>query len=98
MNKNTTIKLIKSHANNLKKRGVTGMYLFGSVARNQETHRSDIDLFFDYDQDGHFSLFNVMEIQEYVEEILGEKTDVIPRGSLHRRIRKGVIEEALRIF
>ena len=68
------------------------------MARDQEKSHSDIDLFFDYVQDGHFSLFDVMDIQEYVEEILGKKADVIPRNSLHRRIRKDVIENALRIF
>lgn len=77
---------------------MTGMYLFGSVARNQETPRSDIDFFFDYNQDGHFSLFDLMDVQEYVQKILGTKADVIPRDSLHRRIRNDVIEEALRIF
>ncbi len=98
MDCNTAIEIIEKHAGTLKLRGVTSMYLFGSTSRNAGTQNSDVDLFFDYRQDGHFSLFDVMEIQEYVESILGANADVIPRNSLHRRIKKKVIEEARRIF
>ena len=40
----------------------------------------------------------MMDIHEYVEQILDAKADVIPRNSLHRRIRDEVVEEAFQIF
>jgi hypothetical protein len=89
---------LRKHAAELKKRGVTGLYIFGSTARGEETQASDIDLFFDYRQDGHFSLFDMMDIHEYVEKVLRAKADVVPRNSLHRRIRDKVIAEAVQVF
>ncbi len=90
--------ILREHADALKNRGVTGMYLFGSVARGEQTPTSDIDIFFDYRQDGHFSLFEMMDIHEYVEGILQAKADVVPRNSLHRRIKDKVVKSAIKVF
>lgn len=98
MDKHRAMELLKEHAPELRRRGVTGLYLFGSTARDEQTASSDIDLFFDYEQDGHFSVFEMMDIHEYVEGILRTKADVVPRNSLHRRIRDRIVEEAVRVF
>ena len=98
MQRERAIEILRTHAGELKRRGVTGLYLFGSVARGEARPESDIDLFFDYRQDGHFSLFEVMDLHDYVESLLQTKADVIPRNSLHRRIREKVIGEATKVF
>jgi predicted nucleotidyltransferase len=98
MDRNTTIGLLRRHADELRKRGVTGMYLFGSMARGDAKEQSDVDIFFDYKQDGHFSLFDVMDIQEFVETVLNTKADVIPRSCLHRYLRDAAVEDAIQIF
>ena len=98
MQRSKAISVLQQHANELRKRGVEGMYLFGSMARGEEELSSDIDIFFDYVQDGHFSMFDIMDVHQYVEDVLGAKADVVPRNSLHRRIKDKVIKEAIRIF
>ena len=98
MNKAEAITRLCEHAAELERRGVTGMYLFGSTARDEQGAASDVDVFFDYRQDGHFSLFDVMDVHEFVEHVLQVKADVVPRKSLHRRIRDQVVREAIRIF
>ncbi|MEQ9642581.1 MAG: nucleotidyltransferase domain-containing protein [Alphaproteobacteria bacterium] len=89
---------LREHAAELRTRGVTGMYLFGSTARDEAHAGSDVDIFYDYRQDGHFSLFDIMDIRAYVEDVLQTKADVVPRKSLHRRIKDRVVSEATRIF
>ena len=98
MEKSRAIEILRAHADELKRRGVTGLYLFGSTARGDASSDSDVDVFFDYHQDGHFSLFDVMDIHVYVETVLETKADVIPRNSLHRRIRARIVSEATKVF
>ena len=98
MDRDQTIAKIRQHADEFRKRGVTGMYLFGSLARGEAGAGSDVDIFFDYEQDGHFSLFDIMDVHEHVEKILSAKADVVPRKSLHRRIRDKVVTQAIQIF
>ncbi len=81
----------------LRRAGVTGLYVFGSTARDQARADSDVDLFFDYEKD-RFGLFNLMEVKEVAADILGTRTDIMTRGSLHPLIRNRAEAEALRVF
>ena len=87
MQRDRTIEILRAHAGELKRRGVTSLYLFESTARGEAGPKSDVDTFFDYRQDGPFSLFDVMELHDYVESLSQTKADVVPRNIMHRRIR-----------
>ena len=98
MDRRTAIASLVRHSAEPRRRGVQGLYLFGSVARGQAGAESDIDLFYDYRHDGHFSLFDILDVQEFVQGILGRKADVVPRNCLHRRIRARAEAEAIQVF
>ena len=56
--------------------GVVSLAVFGSVARNESTQQSDIDLLVDFDSD--VGLFHLFKIQHRLEEIIGvPKIDLI---------------------
>lgn len=57
--------------------------LFGSVARGEETPASDIDLLVDFGP--RASLFDVVNIEFDVQDLLGCKVDVVSRGALNER-------------
>lgn len=80
----------------LKRLGMTELYVFGSTARNEARADSDIDLFFDYESP--FSLFDLLSVKELAAEILGTRTDIMTRGSLHPLIRDRAEDEARRVF
>jgi predicted nucleotidyltransferase len=73
------------------------LYLFGSTARDEARPESDVDLFFDHEY-GALSLFDIMHIKELAAEILGAKTDMIPRRGLHRLIKDRVEAGAIQVF
>ena len=89
-------KLRQSEAD-LKKAGVEHLYLFGSTARNEAHPGSDVDLFFDYEI-GTIGLYELMDIKELAANILGTKTDVIPRSGLHHVLRPRIEASAVQLF
>jgi len=97
MNREETISRLKAHEAELKRLGVDHLYLFGSMARGEEGEDSDVDLFFDYTI-GKLGLFELMDVKEYAASILGRKTDVMTRDSLHKTLRQSIEDSAVRVF
>jgi predicted nucleotidyltransferase len=57
--------------------------LFGSVARGDDTPDSDIDFLVEFDKGS--SLFDLMDLQEALENLLGVPVDVVSVGGLKAR-------------
>ena len=75
--------------------GVKSLALFGSVARDQSTSASDVDLLVEFDRPvGYFGLF---ALQDHLESLLGCKVDLGTPGSLRPRIRERVMKECVRV-
>ena len=76
--------------------GIKRIGLFGSYARNAQTEDSDIDIIAEFDKPIGLKF---IEFTEYLEEVLGKKTDVLtPDGvqgitvkRIARDIQKSVI-------
>ncbi len=97
MNRADVIQLLKSHEAELKQPGVERLFLFGSVARDAAKDDSDIDLFFDHAR-GQLGLFELMDVKERAQKILGRRTDIMTRASLHPALRDKSEETAVRVF
>ena len=63
-------------------RGVN-VSLFGSMARGDDTETSDVDLLVEFEPNS--SLFDLMDIQQSVESLLGISVDVVSVGGLKPR-------------
>ncbi len=81
----------------LKAAGVGALYLFGSTARDEAGPASDVDLFFD-PAHNRLSLFDVMEVRDIAQELVGIKVDLCTRNSLHPALRADIEAEAVRVF
>ncbi|MGB3410077.1 MAG: nucleotidyltransferase domain-containing protein [Microthrixaceae bacterium] len=57
--------------------------LFGSVARGDDTPESDIDFLVEFEPGS--SLFDLMDLQEALEQLLGVSVDVVSVGGLKDR-------------
>jgi predicted nucleotidyltransferase len=65
--------------------GVKSLLLFGSVARDEDTSSSDVDLLVEFNRPiGYFGLF---ALQEYLEELLGCSVDLGTTDSLKPYIK-----------
>ena len=97
MKRAEVIQVLKRHEVELKKLGVEHLFLFGSVARDDAKDDSDIDLFFDHEK-GRLGLYELMDVKERAQKILGRSTDIMTRASLHPMLRERIEETALRVF
>ncbi|HEX2147307.1 MAG TPA: nucleotidyltransferase domain-containing protein [Pseudorhizobium sp.] len=88
----------EAQANAIRARGATSLYLFGSVARDEATETSDLDLFIDYDPSKKFSLVDLVGIKIYLDDELSKEVDVTTRDSLHPHLKDTIEASAIRVF
>jgi len=75
--------------------GVKSLLLFGSVARNEATATSDVDLLVEFNRPvGYFGLF---ALQDYLEKLLGCPVDLGTPNSLKPYIKERVMGELIRV-
>jgi predicted nucleotidyltransferase len=75
--------------------GVKTLLVFGSVARNEATAASDVDLLVEFNRPvGYFGLF---ALQDYLEQLLGCPVDLGTPSSLKAGIRERVLGEAIHV-
>lgn len=63
---------------------VTELSLFGSVLRNELRPDSDVDVLVSFGPDARWSLFDVVRMEEELQEILGRKVDLVERVAVER--------------
>jgi predicted nucleotidyltransferase len=75
--------------------GVKSLSLFGSVARDEATAESDVDLLVEFNRPvGYFGLFS---LQDYLEKLLGCSVDIGTPESLKPYIRERIQGELLHV-
>ena len=88
-----TLALLRTHKTVLTERfGVTGLVLFGSVARNQATKSSDVDILVRFN--GPATAQRFFGAQFYLEELLGCPVDLVTDKSLRPELRPYVKADA----
>jgi predicted nucleotidyltransferase len=75
--------------------GVARLTLFGSVARDEATQGSDVDLLVEFDKP--VGLFAFLELQSHLEALLGCAVDLGTMKSLKPRLRARVMAEAVHV-
>jgi len=96
MKQDTVVEILKQKKAELTKQfGVKSLLLFGSVARNEATATSDVDLLVEFNRPvGYFGLF---ALQDYLEKLLGCSVDLGTPDSLKPYIKERVMEELIRV-
>jgi predicted nucleotidyltransferase len=97
MERDEAISRLQQHEADLRRLGVEHLYMFGSTARGEANHDSDVDLFFDYEK-GKLGVYELMDVKECAASILGRKTDIMTRDSLHKTLREAIEATAVRVF
>lgn len=96
MTRDEVLKVLRAHKATLSQRfGVIDLVLFGSVARDQASEDSDIDLLVRFDvpatSKGYFGT------QFYLEDLLGRSVDLVTQKALRVELRPYVEREAVHV-
>ena len=75
--------------------GVTELALFGSVARNEASADSDVDILVRFD--GPATSRRYFGVQFYLEDMLGCRVDLVTDKALRNELRPYVEREAVRV-
>jgi uncharacterized protein len=88
--------LLTSHREELSRLGSHHMAIFGSIARNEATEGSDVDILVEFDSKK--GLFGFADLKFYLEEILGCHVDLVSRRALHPALKTRILSESKEIF
>jgi len=97
VDRDIAIARLKEHEAELKQLGVEHLYLFGSTARGEARENSDVDLFFDH-RLASLGIFEQMDVKAAAARILGCKTEIMTRRSLHPVLRRRIEASAVQVF
>lgn len=94
MRRDEVLRIIALHEAELRGLGVRTLSIFGSVARDEASAKSDVDVLVDFDRPVGF--FHLFDVQERLEALLGCKVDLVTPGGLRPELKQAILGEAVR--
>jgi predicted nucleotidyltransferase len=88
------LRRLAEHRDELAGMGAGSLSLFGSVARDEAGPDSDVDVLIELNRP--MGLFDLGRIQIRLEEILGQRVDLLMQDGLRSRLRARILAEAVR--
>ena len=82
----------------LRGRGVKHAALFGSVARGENRSDSDIDIMVEFDPDARITVFDYVELKEYIAGLFDQPVDVVSSEGFKPYIRPAAMADAIYAF
>ena len=74
---------------------ITQLGIFGSYARDEQTEASDLDILVDYSYSQPPTLPKLIELRDYLSQLLALKVDIVTPNGLKARIRDRVLSEVI---
>lgn len=67
---------------------IAELALFGSVLREDFSPESDIDVLVTFEPEARWSLFDLVDMRDELEALLGRSVDLVTRGGLRNPFRR----------
>jgi uncharacterized protein len=99
MDRRVLIDALRNYDAALRESGATGLFMFGSWARDTHRPDSDIDLFIDYDPDDRVpSMFRLIQLEDEMSRALGIPVTITTRNALHPLMKDRIQRDAVRVM
>lgn len=96
MRREKALHILAEHHQELQERfSVKSLRLFGSVARDEASEGSDVDVLVDFNDTP--SLFGFLRLRTYLQDLLGAKVDLVTESGLKDRARHFVEKDAINV-
>lgn len=96
MDKKTVLKCIEDNVEEIRRRfAVRSPSIFGSIARDETSDKSDVDVSVAFDRKANFDTF--IDLKFYLEELLGAKVDLVTDKALRPQVRRAIEGELINV-
>jgi predicted nucleotidyltransferase len=82
----------------LRKRGVTGLAIFGSRSRGDARQDSDLDVLVDIEPNAEYSLLDLIGVQHIVQDATGLQTQAALRSDIDQRMAERIADDLIKVF
>ena len=87
-------RILISHRRKIEQKyGVKEIGIFGSYARGDTTETSDVDILVEFRKP--VGLLKIMNLQNYLSDILGIKVDIVVKESIREELKDNILKEAI---
>ena len=98
MNSPDAIAILRQSEPALRERGVLHAALFGSVSEGENHSGSDVDIMVEIDPDARITVFDYVELKEYIANLFDEPVDVVNRDGLKSYVAPAATADAVYAF
>lgn len=98
MDKGFVIEKLRHHELELKAAGILHIHVFGSVARDEVSSISDVDLLADFDKSKRMTLVKVGSLQSRLSKMLGAPVDLTSTDWMREPVKSKALREAVIAF
>jgi uncharacterized protein len=98
MDRESVLTILRHHAPELRAAGLLHLRLFGSVAREQATAQSDIDLLAEFDRSQRITLVTLGSLESRLSALLGSRVELSAAEWMRDPVRERVLAEAVVAF
>jgi uncharacterized protein len=98
MNSLEAIETLRRSEQALRGRGVMHAALFGSLARGDTGPDSDIDIMIEIDPDARMTVFEYVDLKDYIGTLFDTPVDVVTREGLKAYVRPAATADAIDAF
>jgi uncharacterized protein len=95
MGRDDVLSRLAAHRSELERFGIASLRLFGSVAREEASPDSDVDILVSFRETPTFSGY--MKLRIFLEDLLGTKVDLVTETGLREAVRPFVERDAIRV-
>jgi uncharacterized protein len=98
MNSSEALDTLRRFEPALRGRGVKHAALFGSVAKGNHRPDSDIDIMIEIDPDVRITVFDYVDLKEFIAGLFDAPVDVVNRDGLKAHVRPAAMADAIYAF
>jgi predicted nucleotidyltransferase len=97
LNRAEILKKLADHQVELRSRfAVSSLSIFGSVARDQATSESDLDILVSFQEAP--GLLKFLELKAHLENLIQCRIDLVTKNALKKQLREQILKEALDVI
>jgi len=91
-------RLIEPEKEALRAKGVSALYVFGSVARGDAQAQSDVDVLIDIEPGKRFHIIDLANVYNRLTKALGTEVDIVTSRSIRNAFQRRALKDAVRVY